>query len=58
MHSVKYTYFIITGEINQFHDHRMQLSSQPALTEMFYEAARNVRSGEMATESLQVEERN
>lgn len=34
VHLVKYTYLIITGGINQFHDHRMQLLSQPALTEM------------------------
>ena len=58
MHSVKYPYFIITDEIDQFHDHRAQLSSQPALTEMFSKAARNVRPGEMAIEGLQVEERN
>lgn len=46
MQSAEYTYLINTSEMNQFHDHKMQLLSQLAITKMFSKATTKVRPGQ------------
>lgn len=46
MQSAEYTYLINTSEMNQFHDHKMQLLSQFAIIKMFSKATTKVRPGQ------------